>query len=93
MENEKKAYVIHPDDNVAVVLEDVPKAGKIKYFLKDKSCVMVARESIDKGHKVAIRSIGPRAIVVKYGLAIGVASKGIKKGQLVHTHNLVSFVR
>jgi hypothetical protein len=93
MENEKKAYVIHPDDNVAIVLEDVPEGGKIKYFLKDKSCVMVACDPIDKGHKVAIRSIVPRATVVKYGIPIGVASKRIKKGQLVHTHNLVSFVR
>lgn len=89
----RRAIVIHPDDNVAVVLEDVAREEEVEYRVKEKSCLLVARDSISKGHKVAIRSIALHGTVVKYGFPIGTASRQIKKGQLVHLRNLVSFTR
>lgn len=90
MEKKKKAIVIHPDDNVAVVLEEVAKGEEVKYWERGKPCLLVARDTIAKGHKVAIQSIASLGRVVKYGFPIGIALRQIKKGELVHTHNLIS---
>jgi len=40
------------------------------------------------GHKYALCNIKAGENVIKYGFPIGHATKGIKKGQLVHTENL-----
>lgn len=90
---EKRAIVIHPDDNVAVVLEEVAKGEEVWYWKKGKSCLLVARDSIAKGHKVAIQSIASHGTVMKHGFPIGITLRQVKKGQLVHIHNLVSFTR
>ena len=44
--------------------------------------------SLDNGHKYALRDIKKGNKVIKYGFPIGTASEDIKKGELVHTHNL-----
>ncbi|OGP93769.1 MAG: hypothetical protein A2156_15725 [Deltaproteobacteria bacterium RBG_16_48_10] len=93
MEKEKKAVLIHPDDHVAVVLEDVGKGEGVRYWDGRKLHLVIAQGSISKGHKVAVRSIRPKAKVKKYGIPIGRAMKQIKRGQLVHIDNLASFVR
>lgn len=93
MEKEKKAVLIHPDDNVAVVLEDVRKGEGVSYREREKLRLVIAQGSISKGHKVAVRPIARKSKVKKYGIPIGTAIKQIKRGQLVHIHNLVSFVR
>ncbi len=92
MKKEKRAVLIHPDDNVVVVLDDVTKGEEVRYWEKGKLRFLLVQDSISKGHKLAIQSIPLRAAVVKYGLPIGIAELQIKKGQLVHIHNLVSFV-
>ena len=42
------------------------------------------------GHKLAVRDIAEGEPVIKYGYPIGVASRAIKKGEWVHSHNLRS---
>jgi hypothetical protein len=93
MKKEKRAILIHPDDNIVVVLEDVTKGEKVRYWDKGEPRLLVAKDSIVKGHKVAIRLIARKEKVVKYGVPIGIVTKQIKRGQLVHINNLVSFVR
>lgn len=44
--------------------------------------------SLDNGHKYALCDIEKGNKVIKYGFPIGTASEDIKKGELVHTHNL-----
>ncbi|MEV8183180.1 altronate dehydratase family protein [Specibacter sp. NPDC078692] len=43
---------------------------------------------IPRSHKVALRDIPAGSQVHKYGQSIGLATKEIKRGQHVHTHNL-----
>lgn len=60
---------IHPDDNVAVMLDD-------------------SNPRVPRGHKFALRGIPAGAPVVKYGMPVGHATRDIRQGEHVHTHNL-----
>ncbi len=44
--------------------------------------------SLETGHKTALTDIKEGESIIKYGFPIGHATKDIKKGELVHTHNL-----
>lgn len=73
---------LNPQDNVAVALRRlVPKA----VLSKDG---VVCREEIPAGHKVALREIRAKETILKYGQVIGFATKTIRPGEWVHTHNL-----
>ncbi len=73
---------IHPADNVAVALREVP-AGT------DADGVP-AREPIPAGHKIALRALAAGEPVIKYGHPLGLASTDIPAGAHVHSHNLRS---
>ena len=58
---------------------------------KDNVGVLKAPQGeVPAGHKIALTDIKKGEAVVKYGYPIGVATKDIKKGDFVHTHNLAS---
>lgn len=73
---------IHPDDNVAVALEDVP-AGTVF------GGITVLRD-IPRGHKLALTALAVGERVVKYGLPIGHTTEAVMPGQWVHTHNMAT---
>lgn len=53
---------------------------------------VVARAPIELGHKVALSPIAPGALVHKFGVPIGRATRPIAPGEHVHSHNLESLV-
>ena len=71
---------IHPRDNVAVALKDIP-AGTVYMGV-------AAAVRIPQGHKMALSVIAEGDQVVKYSFAIGHATEEILPGQWVHTHNM-----
>lgn len=73
---------IHPSDNVAVALHDIPKDTVF--------CGITALETIRQGHKLALRNIAAGENVVKYGFPIGHATQDIALGMWVHTHNMTT---
>ena len=75
---------IHPLDNGAVALEDLP-AGT--HLAADGTDVTV-QEPVPRGHKAALCAIAAGAPVVKYGCVIGLAREPIAPGAWVHTHNV-----
>jgi altronate hydrolase len=75
---------IHPDDNVAVAVEDIEKGADLHL----EEVHIKARNPIPRGHKVALAAIAAHRPVVKYGYPIGEATKAIKAGEHVHLHNL-----
>ena len=77
MEN---ALKINSCDNVAVALTDLKK-GEIIFNV-------TLLENIKKGHKFALENIEENKKIIKYNNSIGIATKNIKKGEWVHTHNL-----
>ncbi len=63
------------------------------YQINSKDNVAIELDSNSKvkvGHKVALVDINKGDYVFKYGEIIGKASKDIKKGDWIHSHNLVS---
>jgi len=73
---------LSPDDNVVVALSDFEPGAEIE---EGKIAV---KNSIPARHKVAIENISSGNFIRKYGQIIGVASKDIKAGEHVHTHNV-----
>lgn len=83
-----KAIVIKAIDNVATATSEIlPETDIVLKINKDDLKVHVL-ERIPFGHKFAIRNIDEDEKIIKYGEAIGVASKNIKQGEHVHVHNL-----
>jgi hypothetical protein len=73
-------------DNVYVAAGSLRAGTQVP---SDTELVLV-REDIELGHKVAARDIEVGTSVVRAGMAIGVATRPIQEGDWVHTHNLVS---
>ena len=78
-----KIIRIHPDDNVAVALEDIRKGETLTL----DGVSVCAAEDIARGHKLALRDIAAGESVVKYGNPIGIAKADIPAGSWVHVHN------
>lgn len=79
------SIIIHPSDNVAVALKPV-SAGTVL----DACPPLKAEQDIPQGHKAALVDIKAGESIVKYGFAIGHATKDIKAGEWVHTHNVAT---
>ena len=79
-----KLIRIHPMDNVAVALTDIP-AGE---HLAADGTEVTAAENIARGHKIALGTIREGEPVVKYGNPIGIAKAEISAGAWVHVHNV-----
>jgi hypothetical protein len=76
----RKSLLIHKNDTVAVVLEDVQPGDYIHQRGEDIYII----EPIEFAHKVALKDIEKDEPVYKYGAIIGKARKKIKKGSWVH---------
>ncbi|MGN0688809.1 MAG: UxaA family hydrolase [Oscillospiraceae bacterium] len=72
---------INENDNVAVAVDTVPEGTETELGVK-------SLEVIQAGHKIALKDIKAGEKVIKYGFPIGTATKDIKQGEWVHTHNL-----
>ncbi len=81
----KRFIKINAVDNVAVALADDLKAGEV---VEIDGREIVLKESVDRGHKFAIKAIGEGENVIKYGYPIGHATVAIEEGAWVHSHNL-----
>ena len=79
------ALRIHPDDNVAVMLDAVHEDGEVSWAAGEE---LQANANISRGHKVALQAIDAGEIIRKYGHPIGLARCAIAKGDHVHVHNL-----
>ena len=78
------AIRIHPGDNVAVALADLPQGAALTV----DGIPVTAAEDISRGHKIALAPIPEGEQIVKYGNVIGLAKTDIAPGQWVHVHNV-----
>ncbi len=81
------AFVIHPDDTVATLLDDAEAGAEVTIRGEGANRLVRLVEPIHEGHKVALRGMEPEEPVVKYGAIIGLASTRIEVGAWVHLHN------
>jgi altronate hydrolase len=80
------ALVIDPRDNVAVALKDLKKGETL--VLADGRTISLLTD-VPFSHKVALADIAGGQEIIKYGENIGEAKEDIRRGQWVHTHNLM----
>jgi hypothetical protein len=84
------AFKIAAEDNVATMLESSrPQEIQLRgEALQEEFLNLI--ESIELGHKIALQAIAPGEKIIKYGVAIGLASQPIQRGEWVHLHNCQS---
>jgi altronate hydrolase len=80
--NDISTIRLNSADNVVLSLSDLKAGAPIE---KDGA---VACVDIPAGHKVATRPIPEGQYIYKYGQIIGAATRDIKPGEHVHTHNI-----
>lgn len=90
MENKINSLVINQKDSVAVALEDLKDGNIGKYKIGEEIKETRIIQEIPIYHKFAIINVKEGDLIYKYGEIIGTAIQDIKKGQHVHSHNLVS---
>lgn len=76
---------LHADDPIVVARH---RAVAGESWSNGNGVSVAARETIEMGHKLAIRPIAAGQPVRKYGQVIGYATRDIAAGDWVHTHNL-----
>lgn len=86
-----RLYLANSADSVATVFGEAIQPGEeVEYAASGDQHVLVGRDAVPRGHKIALCAIGVGETVIKYGFSIGVASRPIEAGQHVHVHNLES---
>lgn len=75
---------IHPKDNVAVALTDLP-AGEVLH-LSGRDVTL--REAIPVGHKIALADLNEQDQVIKYGYPIGHVIRQVQSGEWINEHIL-----
>ena len=83
---EKRLLRLAAADNVAVATATCEAGTDVSI---DQTTLRLC-DRIAVGHKVAIRDIAAGEKVIKFGCPIGSATRPIRVGQHVHTHNLKS---
>jgi altronate hydrolase len=79
-----KLIQINEQDNVAVAMAPIAQGETVELG----AYRVIAREDIDKGHKIAFRDINTGENIIKYGFPIGHATAPIQAGDYIHTHNI-----
>ena len=74
--------ILNKNDNVAVTAFPISPQTKIA----DQGIVSI--DPIPFGHKICLKPINKGEPIIKYDQVIGFASKSIKPGEHVHSHNL-----
>ncbi len=82
------AIMINERDSIAVCLEAVDAGADVEVRLGEETRIVTALQAIPFGFKIALADIPKGDHVLKYGESIGLASMPIKKGDMIHTHNL-----
>lgn len=81
---------MHEDDDVAVLVGDVPAGGTVAIRGARGIQTLTASAALAAGHKLALRDLLNGHDVRKYGEVIGRLTKPVKRGDHVHVHNLRS---
>ena len=80
-----KVIVSDPNDNIATARVEI-EAGII--LSREVGDDITLRDKIPFGHKLALEPIAQGEPVLKYGQRIGIATRDIVPGDLVHVDNL-----
>ena len=80
----QKVLKVHPDDNVIVALQDLPKAAVISFNEKE----YVLQDDVPAKHKFLEEDLQPGGEVIMYGVLVGKAQQFIPAGSRVTVFNV-----
>jgi (2R)-sulfolactate sulfo-lyase subunit alpha len=85
------SFLVHaPDDVVGVAVQDIEPGqgvpGKIQS--NGQPLQLDVLDPVPLGRKLALRDLPAGEQVIKYGIAIGRATRDIRAGEHVHVHNI-----
>jgi altronate hydrolase len=75
---------IHPDDNILVALQDLPKGTEIRHNGHQFSLI----ENVAGKHKFTMNDLAPGDEIFMYGVLVGKADKLIPQGAALSTGNI-----
>jgi altronate dehydratase len=81
----KIGLLVDSIDNVAVATSDIEQGDEIQVG----NDIIIAKQAVPIGHKIAIKDIEKNQHVYKYGVPIGLTTEFISKGEYMHTHNII----
>ena len=86
------ALKVNDKDNVATIFAEQVQGGDVIQIRdkKGETTEVKALEAVPYGHKIALCDIKKGEEIIKYGEAIGAASRDIAAGDYVHIHNMDS---
>ena len=86
----QKAFIIHPADNVATAIDELKK-GDVKLIGGERNGESIAiREVVRFGFKIALEDFKKGESVIKNNAVIGKTTEAVKKGSMMHLHNITS---
>ena len=85
----KQVLIMDPKDNVGIAVREIGQGESVHG--EDGGEDFPALEKIPCSHKVAIADIGEKEPVIRYGEAIGYATRATRRGEWVHIHNLDAY--
>jgi len=86
----KRALLLAAGDQVAIVLESVSANDNVDVRDQGNTIRLIASESIQRFHKIALVDLLVGDPVVRDGYVIGVVTRAVHAGEWVHIHNLKS---
>ena len=88
----KNALKLTEKDNVATALDDIAVGDTVAVADAEghETDELSSSSEISRGHKIALRDMTEGEHAVKYGFEIGVITKTVHRGELVHVDNLAS---
>lgn len=89
-DKQTKALKGMAQDNVAVILSAAKSGDVIQMDCLGNIEALTCVTDIPAFHKIATAGINQGEIVIRRGTPIGIATKTIGKGELVHVHNITS---
>ena len=85
------SFLVHaPDDVVGVAVRDIDPGHAVpgKIQSNGQALQLDVLDPVPLGHKIALRDLPAGEQVIKYGIAIGRATRDIRAGEHVHVHNI-----
>ncbi|GAC1613698.1 MAG: UxaA family hydrolase [Candidatus Dormibacteraceae bacterium] len=67
-----------------------PGRRRVIYMDSDREAELDSLEAVPLGHKTALADLEADAEVIEYGVVVGRSRAPIRRGEMVHVHNLRS---
>ena len=84
----QSVIVVDKKDNVATALRRLEQGSSIRVEMEDYTIDVKLSQTIQLGHKFALKDIESGEPIIKYGEVIGLATRKIMKGEQAHVHNV-----